>query len=219
MKKMIAVLLVICCLLMTSCSASPTETVAPNGDNALISYGGILAVQHSLDEYTKYLETYQKQIPEDFVHWDNIPNLGTFLLFVPELDSLNRYHYTIEDQKGKELLLEISHFSDSSNNITTENYKLISVTDDMTSMLNAPCKEKSVIVRNGMEYHYSALGKISSLVWYQNDIRFELYGQYGSFEGAFASPDGCFDIYRLFSINETQANAALEEFNQVLNGK
>jgi len=218
MKKKIAVLLVICCLLMTSCSASPTETVASNGDNALISYGGIREVQLSLDKYAEYLKTYQKLIPENFVHWDNIPNLGTFCLFVP-IDFPKCYSYTILDQKEKELQLEISHFSGNSNNITTENYKLISVTKDMTSMLNAPCKEKSVIVRNGMEYHYNALGIISSLVWYQNDIRFELYGQFGSFEGAFASPTGCFDIYRLFSINETEANAALEEFNQVLNGK
>ena len=198
---------------MTSCSASPTETVAPNGDNADIYYGGIHEVQSSLEGYYNYLETYQKQIPEAFVHLENLPELGTFNGFVPTLDFPNRYQYSFADKGGKSLYVVITHLSSSNDgSLSTSEHNIATVSKDMTSMRKKPSSEtKSVIVHNGVEYYYNARGKLGWIIWNDGEIQYKVSGQVSTYSNP---------IYlNLISLGKTEASAALAEFKQALNSK
>jgi len=217
MKKMIAILFAVLILLLAGCSATPDTTQANTDGFANISFGHFYEVQDSEAGYHNYLEKYQKQIREDFVHLDDLPPLGSFTGFVPiPFEFPNQYKYSFCDDGERDIYLTITHLSDnSSGSASTSEYSLATVTDDMTSMMKkSASKTESVINRNGLEYYYSVKGELSRIAWCSDGIQYKINGQLhhrGVYNNSL--------FKRLISIDETEANAAFEEIKQALNSK
>ena len=203
MKKLL-VLLILTLVLMTACTPVQTETTQSGVDACLQPEN--LRVYSTLDGYEEFISAYK--LPSNFVHIDKLTVPGRYLGFVTFTDQFpNYYEYTWIDENGKDISLCVTH-NIGNNRVTTEKYPQISVTSDMTSLAKAPCKERSVIERNGVIYLYADSGYLMNIIWYENNTEYKWSAHWSSETVQF--------IRRLVSLDEDIAKEAYSEIKASL---
>lgn len=123
----------------------------------------------SQNEYTKFLNL--NKMPDDFVSYNKINNIGTFKSLVFTSDAYNNdyssYMYTLIDSIGFEITLYVDHNEgvlsklDSISNLNGKDMRLLSDT------------RSGVYISNGLKYQYVS-GQLLSISWEFQDINYSL---------------------------------------------
>jgi len=214
MKK-ICIILVLVLILMTACTSAQPQGSQSSGDiSGLIQQ--IACV--TLEEFEAYLSG--KQIPDNFIHWNQISKFGAAIYFMPTSDFPERYIYIIKESvpvgpDTQSMTVEITH-TENRNLPTSTKYEVMTVTSDMEDLRIAYCDEVSVIIRNGIQYLYHPLvgakpgdpAGLNTITWYENGVKLRLYGDIQTFNSPLMN--------KLLSVSETEATEAVKEIKEYL---
>ena len=118
----------------------------------------------SPDEYVQFVAS--ATLPDNFVYYADISELGAFVSFVCEMGTINNYTYGIMDESGTELTLYIDPIKND-NQILAES--TLNASDINSSSMKTLKNENGggAYSYNGILYKYRN-GRLSSIVW-QND--------------------------------------------------
>lgn len=193
-KSIIAYSILICCIvLLSACNISSpnSDTIGIEGPAGITGIGesddtlvqeetfdqGELSVIiiKTLAEYEKFVATC-KELPGDFVEAEQLQSFGQFeeLLF-PAKGYYDYYLYTLKDSTGYMVSVSVKHNPSES---AVEAVSFSSETSDFRKLENP--NDHSRDYRLGeMTYHYSQ-GKLRTISWTQNQIRYSISG--GAYE-------------------------------------
>lgn len=232
MKKTLSLLFAALLILLSGCNSVSNGTDITGIDINGCSTGEFEQYYCStVEEYDQFIEKWNtesksfrtwRKLPDNFVYWENVPLIGDFAYFYQYSNFPDSYGYDIVDKNRNFIYFNVSHVADS----FTSKLEIATgaITTSMTSMAHNPnipvdtnIFTVTLIERNGIEYYYDSLGYLSFILWEIDGVEFKLSGDF--LAGQYKVPEGCFDFYRLFSMDEAEASAAFEEIKQLLSAK
>jgi len=201
-----------CCLLLSGCAVSP-EGNGGAGSQALDSDQSV-AILKSYEEYLEFCNDEDTLLPDNFVYYQKMAELGTFDMFIGygldeggkiSLRDYGSYHYRLKDEENRAFSIwgfgyVIESESEKTDNITPEDMRLSSDKDDYR-----------VFVDEGLQYHYTA-DKLTQIAWEVNGASIVLKAEDG-FSAFEPNSEGTF-VERLLCLES--APAALEEFVEMV---
>ena len=173
MKQVRMIVVLLLCMLMTSLLGCTTGSQATDESTTeLITEApmefpvGDIPLRYisSPDEYVQFVAS--ATLPDNFVYYADISELGAFVSFVCEMGTINNYTYGIMDESGTELTLYIDPIKND-NQILAES--TLNASDINSSSMKTLKNENGggAYSYNGILYKYRN-GRLSSIVW-QND--------------------------------------------------
>lgn len=212
MKRLIIVVL-LCSLFLGGCVFSRSEqntemmpTQPTNDDSSCMQ---IPNLYYTYDEYNAYISKNSDKLPADFITWDDISILGEVRSI--GFSNWTYYRYSIWDSAGQSLMIEVNHAP------KIQDKKQLTFSADMLvgntlRDVHSDNKEPFTVIRNGVEYGYSIVGRLITVTFYKDNIQYKISGN------TYNYPTDRTDTFlgKLISADEAVANAALAEFAEKL---
>ena len=214
------------CLLLTACANTPASPQMNAGQPTTVSTttfydpkpcGSPGLSRYGVDEYNEFVD--HADLPEDFVHYENLTHLGEFrslIIFSQKIDKYtakdySNYMYSFVDEKGTVLYLNVGPQN-------KEVFKLVETVEskywgDMQTGDPTMYKQAVTIDRNGVSYLYTR-NKLYIIAWETNGILFMLDTS-SWFDQGFYPEDGPLTFVQELLHTDTN-KAAMESFKTAL---
>lgn len=191
MKKYLCLILIAITVFLSGCNYSGEKTVLntesesqsldykysetlQDNDRIPIDHDGgevPLPTFSDISEYNKFIS--KAELPEDFVYYEDIKELGTFdnLVILSEIreDGFSKYSYKLKDKNMSVFYLKINRQPPKTSNCTD----LITADVDASDMLTLDSEKSGKYKHENLEYQFLS-GKLYYVFWESNDLYYML---------------------------------------------